>query len=112
MVAVIEAAQVDLILEHIGFNIPANRISIAEDGFGSFDDMRKLSESDVTVLAKGFAERTQGQGRINFGLRRSNLLKATIHWAQDFRRISRGATLDGIADAEEFNAAIETARQR
>jgi hypothetical protein len=45
-------------------------------------------------------------------LRRTNLLKATIHWAQDFRRISRVPNLDNIADQAEFREALETARLR
>ncbi len=71
-----------------------------------------LSEKDVGNLAKGFAERTVANGKIIFGLRRTNLLKATVHWAQDFRRISRAPTLDGIGAMPDFKAAIETAKQR
>jgi hypothetical protein len=44
-------------------------------------------------------------------VRRTNLLKAVIHWAQDFRPIIREVTLDGI-DADEFKVAIEIAGQR
>jgi hypothetical protein len=112
MVAPAEAAEIDLILAHVGFAVPANRISIAEDGFESFADMLSLTEKDIGALAKGFADRTVAGGRIIFGLRRTNFLKATIHWAQDFRRISREVTLDGIADAPAFKVVIETARQR
>jgi hypothetical protein len=36
----------------------------------------------------------------------------TINWAQDFNRISRAVTLDGINNASEFKAAIEISRQR
>jgi hypothetical protein len=112
MAAAAEIADINTILEYIGFAVPIQRTSIAEDAFESFADLLSLTEKDVGSLAKGFAERTQQQGRIIFGLRRTNLLKATIHWAQDFRRISRGVTLDGIADAAAFKIAIETAKQR
>ena len=112
MVAPDEAAQIDLILAYVGFIVPDQRISIAEDGFESFDDMLSLTEKDVGSMAKGFAERTQAQGRIIFGLRRTNLLKAAVHWAQDFRRISRVVSLDGIDNAVAFKLVIETARQR
>jgi hypothetical protein len=40
------------------------------------------------------------------------LLKATTHWAQDFGRISRAATLEGINDAAKFQTRIEMTRQR
>ena len=71
-----------------------------------------LSEKDVSSLVKGFAGRTVANGRIVFGLRRTNLLKATFHWARDFRRISRAPSLDGIEAMSDFKAAIETAKQR
>ncbi len=59
-----------------------------------------LSEKDVSSLAKGFSERTVANGRIVFD------------WAQDFRRISRAPSLDGIEAMPDFKAAIETAKQR
>jgi hypothetical protein len=71
-----------------------------------------LTEKDVGSLPKGFAERTQANGKIIFGLRRTNLLKAAIHWAQDFRRISGVPNLDDVADQAEFREALETARLR
>ena len=113
MVNAAEAANVDLILEYCGFAIDADRAAIADDGFESYDDMQSLTEKDVSALAKGFADRTSvAQGRIIFGLRRTSLLKATINWAQDFKRVSRAVSLDGIDDGPAFRVQIETARQR
>ena len=63
-------------------------------------------------LAKGLSDRNVAAGKISFGLSQTNLLKSTIHWAQDFRRISRKPSLIGISNAAEFRAAIEAARQR
>jgi hypothetical protein len=47
-----------------------------------------------------------------FGLRQTNLLKAPIHLAEDFRHISRGVTLVDVANAADFRAQIEMARLR
>ena len=63
-------------------------------------------------LAKGFSDRTVDAGKINFGLRRTNILKSTIHWYQDFRRISRTPSLIRIINAVEFCTTIEAAKQR
>ena len=63
-------------------------------------------------LAKGFSERAVSAGKISLGLRCTNLLKATIHWVQDFSGISRTPLLIGISDDNEFLAAIEAAIQR
>jgi hypothetical protein len=112
MVDAAEILAIDTILGYCGFSVDANRLSIAEDGLESFADMLSLTEKDIGSLAKGFAERTAAQGRIIFGLRRTNLLKAAIHWAQDFRRISRTVTLDPAIDAAEFRTQIEAAKQR
>jgi hypothetical protein len=107
-----EILAIDAILLYCGFTIDAHRISIAEDGLESFADMLTLTEKDISSLAKGFAERTQTQGKIIFGLRRTNLLKAAIHWAQDFRRISRPVLLDPAMNKAGFRVQIEEARQR
>ena len=63
-------------------------------------------------LAKGFSGKTVATGKISFGLRRTNIMKANIHWDQDFSSISWTPSLIGINNAIEFCAAIEAARQR
>ncbi len=110
--AMAEAAEIDMILLYCGFTDPQQRLDISRDGFVGYADMNILREKDVSELAKAFADRTQANGRITFGLRRQNLLKSTIHWVQDFRRISRTPTLNAIADVEDFRAKIQTARER
>jgi hypothetical protein len=99
-------------LRYCSFAAANNRISIAQDGFELFEDIMSLSEKDVSSLAKEFAERMVASGKILFGLRRTNLLRATVHWAQDFHRIGRAPTLNGIGAMPDFKAAIETAKQR
>jgi hypothetical protein len=70
---------IDTILRYCGFAVANDRISIAPDGFKSFEDIMSLSEKDVSSLAKGFAERTVANGKTLFGLRQTNLLKSTVH---------------------------------
>ena len=60
---------INTILTYSGVAGGNNRISIAEDGFESFEDIMSLSERDLSSLAKGFSERTVANGRIVFGLR-------------------------------------------
>jgi hypothetical protein len=92
-----------------GVNDTQQRISIAEDGFKLHNNVMSSTEKDIGNLVKGFAKRTAADGRINFGLKGSNLLKATTHWAQDFRCISRAATLAGINDAAKLGTRIKFA---
>ena len=63
-------------------------------------------------LSKGFSDSNVDTGKISFGLHQTNLLKATIYWAQVFRKISRTPSLIGTSNAAEFRAAIEASRQR
>jgi hypothetical protein len=70
---------IDTILGYCGFAVAKDRISIAGDGFESFEDIMSLLEKDVSSLAKGFAGRTVANGKIIFGFRRINFLRATVH---------------------------------
>ena len=63
-------------------------------------------------LAKGFSVRNVAAGKISFGLRWTNLMKATINLAQDFRRISQTPSLIGISNAAKSRAVIEAAIQK
>ena len=83
-----EALELDKILEYSGFEDSAQQTIIAADGFESYDEILTIGDSDILNLAKVFSDRTVAAGKISFGLRRKNLLKATIQWAQDFRRMS------------------------
>ena len=58
-------------------------------------------------LAKVFNDMTVATGKISFDLSRTNLLKATIHWDQDFRRISQAPSLISISNIVELGASIE-----
>ena len=99
MVNVSEALEIDKILEYSGFDDSAQRTIIAADGFESYDDILTLGDSNIVNLAKGFSDRTVATGKISFGLRRKNFLKATIHWDQYFRRISWTLSIIGIRNA-------------
>ena len=111
MVNVSEALEIDKILEYSDFDELAQRTIIAADGFGSYDEILTLGVSDIVNSDKGFSDRTVAAGKIRFGLRWNNLLKVTINWDQDFRRISQTPSLIVISNAARFRAAIEAARQ-
>ena len=107
-----ESLDIDNFLEYSSFNKSSQWTIIAADEFESYDDILTVGDSDIVNLLKGFSDRTVSAGKIRFGLRRTNILKATIHWAQYFRRISWTPSLIGISNAVEFRAAFEAARQR
>ena len=103
MVNVSEALENDKILEYSVFGNSAQQIIIASDRFESYDDIITLGDSDIANLPKGISYRTFAAGNISFVLHWTNLLKVTIHWDQDFRRISWTPSLIGTSNADEFH---------
>ena len=103
--------QIHTILGYCVFDA-ASQPLIAADGFNSFDDIAGLEIKDVKRLSDGFAARASNRGNLIFGMRRMMRLEATVHWVQDFRRVSREAAVEGIADmvdAPTFLAALDVA---
>jgi hypothetical protein len=101
-----EDIAIDRIIHYCGFRTPAMRRDIRADGFDSFADLLRLTDKDVMALSKGFGERTPTGGKIIFGLRRINLLKATINWARDFQRCSREVSFDPLVALGNMNSLI------
>ena len=66
-----------------------------------------LAEKYIGNLSRGFSERTAANRMIIFGLWRTNTLKATVHWAQEFQRIIRYPTVDGIEETSTFKESID-----
>ena len=110
IVNVSEAPGIKKILENSGFDKLSQWTIIAADGFESHDEILTLGDSDILNLAKGFYDRTVAAGNISFSLCWINILKATISWAHDFKRISWTPSLTGIRNAAKFRAAIEADR--
>jgi len=83
----------------IGFTNDAIRARIINDSIESFDDIRVLSETDITSMTTDWSSRSPATQRISFGTRRTKLMKALIHWMQDFYRISLVPTIEGETEA-------------
>ena len=98
------------VLIWIGFDVVANRQALRSE-IAEIKDMVDLTEKDITELQESYAKRTQNTGRMYFGLQRTKRLKATLHWVQDFARVSEVPTLEGLTQ-ESFKAAISIAAQR
>ena len=79
MANVSEALGIDKILEYSGFDHSAQQTIITADGFKSCNYILTLGDSYIVNLVKGFSDRNVAAGKIRFGLRRTNLLKATIN---------------------------------
>ena len=51
---------------------------------------------EVNTMAKNYLNQTLILVKLNFGIRRIKKLKALLHWAQDFRRISEQPSVEGM----------------
>ena len=94
----------------IAFDVVANRQALRSE-IAEIKDMVDLTEKVITELQELYAKRTQNAGQMYFGLQRTKQLKATLHWVQDFARVSQVPTLKGLTQ-ESFKAAISKAAQR
>jgi len=99
------------VLIWIGFddNV-ANRQALCSE-IAEIKNMVDLTEKDITELQESYTKRTQNAGQMYFGLQRTKQLKTTLHWVQDFARVSQVPTLEGLTQ-ESFKAAISIAAQR
>ncbi len=95
----------------IGFRVDAARNALVNDAFGTFADIRMLSSSDVSDMASEYARRTNVDGRILFGMRRTKLLKGLVHWVMDFHRVSETPDIAGLSEVT-FKAQLQTALAR
>ena len=99
-------------MEYSGFDELEQHTIITADGFDSYDEILTIGDSYIVNLANIFSDRNVVAGKIISDLYRTNLLKATIHWAQDFRRISQTPPLIGIRNAAEFCTIVEAESKR
>ena len=94
----------------IGFNTTASRDALQID-IEQFEDMLELTEKDISDLEYSYSKRTAADGRLIFGLQKTNRLKSMIHWVQDFTRVSETPNIDELDEAS-FRAALGVAAQR
>ena len=81
MVNVSEALEIENILEYSGFNNSAQWTIIKSNVFEVYDEIFTLVHSDIVNLVNCLSDSTVVAGKIIFGLLRTNLLNANIHWA-------------------------------
>jgi len=98
------------VLLWIGFDVAANRQALRSK-IAEIKYMTDRTAMDVTELQELYAKRAQNAGHTYFGLQHTKRLKATLDWVQDFARLSKNPTLEGL-NQESFKAAILVAAQR
>ena len=95
----------------IGFRTNAQSAAIINDGVDSWESIKTLTTEDIDAMAKSFASRTAVGGQIIFGTNRTKFMKAIVHWAHDFYRVSDPPTIVGLNETT-FKQALRTAESR
>ena len=67
----------------------------------------RLSETDIKDMSDEFSKQAVAQGQIAFGLRQTKLFVGIMHWVHDQNRCYQVASIQDIADAEEFKQLCE-----
>ena len=106
-----ETDTMEQILHWIGFTTNAQRTNIMAGSMNSFNDVRYLAKKDINSMASKYASRTQLEGKIHFGIRRTKLLKALVHWIQDFYCVSETPKIDNLTQVT-FKDALQIALVR
>ena len=79
-----EADTIVQIMHWIGFTNADMHTRVIDDSIGSFDDIRMLSETNITSMTMDWSSRSPATQRILFRTRRMKLMKVLTHWMQDF----------------------------
>ena len=106
-----EEFQVKQSLHWIGFGTEFMKDNIYDDLISSFSDLFTMNFDDFNKMAKDYVNQALILGKINFGIRRIKKLKALLHWAQDFRRISEQPLLE-IITGDNFLMQIDRALEQ
>ena len=110
-----EDDQIKPVLHWIGFTNNNQKNNIFNDSINSFSDLYSFSTSDIGDMAKDYANRHTNNGRMHFGIRHIKKLKAFMFWVQDFRRIDKAPTIEGMNEPDflkELDQALEQAKIR
>ena len=100
-------------LTWISFGDQGQRDTIYEEArLMSLENFIRLSETDIKDMSDEFSKRTVAQGWIAFELCQTKLLIGIMHWIHDQDCCYRVASIQDIADAEEFKQLLNTSIQR
>ena len=94
-------------LEWIGATDSMNIAKIREN-FATFDELSKLTASNIRGFVDDFKQRTITDGKYALPLTIQKRLKFTIDWLFDFERVNRAPTLVGL-DQDSFRSALKKA---
>jgi hypothetical protein len=102
----------DYLLKHfLGFPDEAERDVIRKNTFTDLDELRYVTEKDIHAMVDSFAKRSKNDGRIHFGLSRTQSMIGLMHWVQDRVRCNSEINVYDVNNST-FRQAIMNERER
>ena len=89
----------------------STNIANIRDNFTTFDELSKLTASNIRDLVDAFRRRALLAGKYAMPLTIQKRLKFTINWLLEFERVNRAPTLVGL-DQNSFRSALKNAGKR
>ena len=98
-------------LHWIGFGTHSMKDNLYDDSISSFSNLFTMNFDDVDTMAKDYVNWTLILWKIKFVIRRIKKLKALLHWAQGFSRISERPLVEGMM-GDDFLLQLDRALER
>ena len=98
-----ERETIEQCLFWIRFRIDTQRTSLIDDAYGSYGDIKMLTDKDINSMAEDWSRRVATGGQMYFGTNPSKYLKAFTHWVMDFFRAMDVPHVNGLTEAQFRN---------
>jgi hypothetical protein len=107
-----EMSDYEFVLQtHIGFDQDAERLLVLNHTFQTLDQLLNVEEKDIRAMIEELGKRTVANGRVVFGIGRSQLMLGLMHWVQDCYRCSTNIDIVTINDGT-LDKALQRAKAR
>ena len=94
--AITEEFHIKQYMRWVRFVTDSMKDNIYDDSISSFSYLLIINFDYVYTMAKYYLNRTLILGELNISIRRIKKLKALLHWAQEFCRISERLLVEGM----------------
>jgi hypothetical protein len=100
-----------LLKNFLGFPDEAERDIIRKNTFTDLEELRYVTEKDINAMVESFAKRAKTDGRVHFGLSRTQSMIGLMHWVQDRARCNSVIDVRQVNNST-FRQAIMNERER
>jgi hypothetical protein len=96
----------------VGFDDINERRTVITNTFRTLDQLKQVEEKDIRSMIEELAKRTVANGRVIFGMARTQLMIGLMHWVQDCIRCNNPIDIITIDGEATLMTAIERSKAR